>query len=96
MQTRTKLLAVKIVHHGFDSIAYGIADDDVLDVVEKVRDGIDVDERLLVRVDTSDEIVGNDDELGTDKATISVTLCSHADGCVVTSSSSFVDSAWIR
>lgn len=65
VQSRAQLLAVQIVHHGLDAIANGVADDDVLDVVEKVGDGIDVAERLLVGVDARDEIVRHDHELET-------------------------------
>ena len=63
VQTGTKFLAMEIVHHRFNPVANGVAHDNVFDMVEKICDRIDIVKRLLMMINTSNQVIRNDDEL---------------------------------
>jgi len=54
---------MKIIHNCFNTITNSIANNNVFDVIEKICDCIDVDKCLLMTINTSDELIGNYDEL---------------------------------
>jgi len=63
MKTWTKFITMKIIHNCFNTITNSIANNNVFDVIEKICDCIDVDKCLLMTINTSDELIGNYDEL---------------------------------
>ena len=54
---------MKIVNDRFDSITYGISDNNVFDMIEKISDCIDIRKRLLMIIHACNELVRNNDEL---------------------------------